>query len=243
MPPQRRRRTRFHDRPFQRRSHRRALVRPVDKHQRARHPQKKRHRQRQRARRHILQPRKRSIVHLLHAADFVELHRPHVARIVKIAYRRIDERQMPVLPDSHDHQARLRRAQQTRIAFAFGRRVRRLAIQLVKRRHRHVIEQPLAQKSAEGCRMVPRHPCILVHVKRSDLRPIDFLRAHCRQERVLRHGGSEDHRRPPGAPDLLPHDPRRDLRPRRPRFAPVRINPHFEFVPIKRLLFTLTRTR
>ena len=106
MPPQRRRRTRFHDRPFERRPHRRALMRPVDKYQGARHPQKKRHRQRQRARRHILETRKRSVVHLLHAADVVQFHWPHVTGILEIAHRRIDKRQVPVLSNSHGHQVR-----------------------------------------------------------------------------------------------------------------------------------------
>src|ERR1035437_2384463 len=233
MPPERRRRTRFHDGPFQRRPHRRALVLAIDEHQRPRHPQEERHRQRERAPRHILQPRERSIVYLLHAADIVEFHRPHIPRIAEIAHRRVDERQVPVLADSHDDQARFRPPQQPGVALALGFRVRRLAVQLVKRRHRHVVEQPLPQKAPERRRMIPAHPRVLVHVKRGDARPVDFLRAQRRQERVLRHGGREDHRRPPRAPDLFPHNPRRGLRPRRAGLVPVAKNPHFEPVTKK----------
>ena len=126
--------------------------------------------------------------------------------------------------------------QQPRISRALGLGVRRLAIQSVKRRHRHVVEQTLPQESPERRRMVRRHPRVLIHMESRDARPIHFLRAQRRQERILRHGRREHHRRPPRARDLIPHDPRRDLRPRRPGFAPVRENPHFQPVPIKRLL-------
>ena len=82
--------------------------------------------------------------------------------------------------------------------------------------------------------MVPGHTRVLVHVKGGDALPIDFLRAQRRQERVLRHGGREDHRRMPGAFDFRPDDLRCDPRTLRTGLVPAVKNPHFEAVPKKR---------
>ena len=236
MPPQRRRRAGFHDRPFKRGPHGGALMLAIDEHQRARHAQEERHGERKGARRHVLQPGERPVVHLLHAADIVEFHGPHIPRIVEIADRRIDERQVSVLADPHDHQAGRRLPATVRRSARIRPPVRRFAIQLMKCRNRNVVEQAVAQEAAEGCRMVAGHPRILVHVKCGERRPIDFVRAQCRQERILRHGGGEDHCRPPGPRDLGPYDPCRDLRARRPGGGLVREHPHFEPVPRKLLM-------
>ncbi len=231
MAAQRRGRTRFHDRPFESGSHGGTLVLAIDEHERARHAQEERHGEGKGARRHLVQRGKRSIVYLLHAADFVEFHGPHVARVGEIADRRIDEGQVAVLADPHDHQAGRSLLQESGVAFAFSSGIGCFTIQLMECRYRNVVEEAVAEKASEGRRMVRGHSGIFVHVEGGEAGPIDLVSAQCGKEGVLRHGGGEDDRRAPGPLDFRPYYACGDLRARRTGCGLVREGPHVEPVP------------
>ncbi len=150
--------------------------------------QEERDGQRERTRGHVFQPCEGAVVDLLHAADLVQFHRAHIARIVEVADRRVDEGEVSVLADPHDHQAGTRRVEQGGVARALGIGVGGFAIELVEGGDGDVTEQAVAEEAAEGGGMAGGHAGVLVHVESGDAGPVDFLRADAGEEGVLRHG-------------------------------------------------------
>ena len=220
----------FRDGSVKSRMNGRAFVGPVDEDQRARHAEKERHGERESARGDIFQAGEGAVVNLLHTADIVEFDRADVARVLEIADRRIDEGEVAVLADTHDHQARARLPQQGGVALAFGIGIGGLGVELVEGGDRDVVEEAIAEKAAEGCRMVSGHTGVLVHVKRGEARPVYGLIAKSGEEGVLRHGGREDDGGLAFARDGLGNDRRGDLRAGGPGFIAVGVDAHFQLV-------------
>ena len=230
VPAKRGCRTGFRDGPVQCSIDRARLVRAIDEDECAWNAQKERDGERESAPRNIVQTREGAIVDLLHAADIVELDRTDVERVIEMADWRIDEREMAVFADAHDDEARLGVVEQRGIAGAFRVGIGRLAIELMKRRDRYMIEQAIAQKAPEGCRMIGGHPGILVHVERGDARPIDFLFAQRGEKRVLRNGTRKNHSNAAVALDCGADDLRGQLRAVRASLVAIREDAHLETV-------------
>ncbi len=125
------------------------------------------------AARNILDAGETAVVHLLHAADIVEADNAGIARVVKIALRRIDERKVSVFADpERDEHWRLF-GEQSLVAIGFRSKVRGVAHEFVKRCQRHMIHQPLTEKAAERGRMARGQAGILVEMEGGDAPPVD----------------------------------------------------------------------
>ena len=88
-------------------------------------------------------------MNLLPPAGIVQIDDANVARIVEIAFSRIDECQMAILADAQRDQHRRLLRQEALVAISLGIEIRSVARQLVERGQRHMVHQPLAQKAAE----------------------------------------------------------------------------------------------
>ena len=72
-----------------------------------------------------------TVVHLLHAACFVQLHHFHFQRVRKVRHRWVVESQVPILPDASADDVNRMRFKQGSVALALLLWIRSLAIQIV----------------------------------------------------------------------------------------------------------------
>ena len=91
---------------------------------------------------HVIQSDKSPVMNLLHPAGFIQLHHPHILRILKIAGR-IVKRQMPVLPNPQQSNIEPALWQQPRITDTLRRPILSLPANPIKSRHRNEIENML----------------------------------------------------------------------------------------------------
>ena len=101
-------------------------------------------------------------MHLLHAADVVQLHDSDVVRVVEVAHRRVDKRQVPVLPDTQRDHRRFGLRQQVRVPDTLRLGVGRITAQFVKSGDAYAVDQMLTNVAPEGSRVVRRNPHVLI---------------------------------------------------------------------------------
>ena len=178
---------------------------------------------------HVREAREGTVVHLLTPAGLVELDHANVGRLGEVAHGRVDEREVAVLADPENREARRLASQQARVARALGREVLRLAVEAVERGDPHVREEPVHQEAPEGRRVLGADSDVLVEVEGRELRPVDPGRLpQLGEELVLRRRRGEDDRGSPVAPDQPADLSRDDARRGRAHRGPVRVHldPH-----------------
>lgn len=121
--------------------------------------------------------RERSVVHLLRAADFVQLYSSDILNVVEVN-RWIVEGEMAVLTDSEKSDARLLALEQLRVAANLGIDIGGFTPQFVKDRRCNARPQPLFEKSAKRRRVFRVYADVLIQMKGKYAAPVD-QRAGC----------------------------------------------------------------
>ena len=112
-------------------------------------PHEKRDGERQRTARNILDARETAVMHLLHAADIVEVDDADIARVFEVALGGIDEGKMAILADAERGQHGRLAGQEPVVTIGLGGKVGRIAGEFVEGDR----GETLAQESAERRRM------------------------------------------------------------------------------------------
>lgn len=119
----------------------------------------------------VLDGRKASIIHLLSPAHLIQRNHLHGGSIIQIC-RRIIESKMPIDPNAQQHQIDTRLRQQLRILIA---RISHITSRLneVNASKWDTIKDRRAKPCTKTLRSIGLQPNVLIHMKRSDTRPVD----------------------------------------------------------------------
>lgn len=132
------------------------------------------HGQRQRMSRDIVQRGEAAVIHLLRPAGFIQFNRFNKQRIGEIGYRRIIERNMPVLTDAKADDINRRFIQQLRVSPALPFNIARPAQQLDPSGIDSA-EQPFLQIVPEALMGLLRQADIFIHMKSVHPGPVNPL--------------------------------------------------------------------